>query len=796
MADVNISKFRTSVNRPGSAPASPGFAVSEGQDPVHPSGSSNFVTYSGATDNVDLGEFGLDAGFITLDTTPTNTPTAQGTIFWDADDETVDVILNGYTMKIGEDLFYPVKNQTGSTIAKGTAVRFNGTVGASGRLLIAPFIADGSVASSRFMGVTAEEILDGEDGKVLYFGRIRGINTDAFNEGDILYASTTVAGGFQTAIPVAPNNIVQVAAVVTKSINQGTIFVRPTLGSNINKDEGVKITSVANLDLLQYQSGTGLWENKTLAQVIGSDYVPSTRNITINGTTQDLSADRTFNVGTVTSVTASSPLFSSGGTTPNITIQQATATQNGFLSSTDWITFNSKQNALTNPVTGTGASGQVAYFNGTTSITSESNLFWDATNDRLGIGTNSPTERLEVNGNGLFSSSVKINTSGVTTSLNAVSSGLQLLVDGSTGSNRNITFNIASTEAMKLDNNGNLGLGVTPSAWQSFRGLQVGQVGAFASNDFGGGNIQTFIGNNVYYDNAGFKYIQSGTAAMYRMVLNGEFQWSQTSTSGTAGNAISFTQAMTLTSGGNLLVGTTTDNGARLQVSGTATVSDTLSVIKSSGTSAIIAEGTATNGEGLVSVRGKNSSGTSRRADFKYDNADVVRIATANPINMQFETNDTTRLTINGSTGSATFSSSVTATALTLTSTDSVIATNTSDGSDNKSINISGGGTQSIARGANLRLYGNEYTGEAGNVSLFSGNVANSNIVLNAYSSSSTIQFLTNNTERMRITSSGNVLIGTTTSGASKLRIVGLPTSSAGLSSGDVWNDGGTLKIA
>jgi hypothetical protein len=49
---------------------------------------------------------------------------------------------------------------------------------------------------------------------------------------------------------------------------------------------------------------------------------------------------------------------------------------------------------------------------------------------------------------------------------------------------------------------------------------------------------------------------------------------------------------------------------------------------------------------------------------------------------------------------------------------------------------------------------------------------------------------------RLFITTSGNVLIGTATSGASRLRIVGLPTSAAGLSSGDIWNDGGTLKIA
>lgn len=134
----------------------------------------------------------------------------------------------------------------------------------------------------------------------------------------------------------------------------------------------------------------------TLAGYGITDAVPSNRTITINGTTLDLSANRTYNVGTVTNVTASSPLFSSGGATPNITIQQASGSQNGFLSSSDWTTFNNKQNALTNPVTGTGTSGQVAYFNGTSSITGEANLFWDATNDRLGIGLANPSQPLEV----------------------------------------------------------------------------------------------------------------------------------------------------------------------------------------------------------------------------------------------------------------------------------------------------------------------------------------------------------------------------------------------------------------
>jgi hypothetical protein len=111
------------------------------------------------------------------------------------------------------------------------------------------------------MGVTAETIGNGEDGKVLWFGRIRGINTNAYNEGDILYASTTSAGGFQTTLPVAPNNIVEVCAVVTKSVNNGVIFVRPQflssaskwtdVGSDIYRNSKVTIgqTSIITADL-------------------------------------------------------------------------------------------------------------------------------------------------------------------------------------------------------------------------------------------------------------------------------------------------------------------------------------------------------------------------------------------------------------------------------------------------------------------------------------------------------------------------------------------------------------------
>ena len=142
----------------------------------------------------------------------------------------------------------------------------------------------------------------------------------------------------------------------------------------------------------------------------------------------DGSVDSTaYGTGTVTSVTASSPLASSGGTTPNITIQQASGSQSGFLSSTDWTTFNSKQNALTNPVTGTGSAGQVAYWSSASAITGESNLFWDSTNDRLGIGFSNPSQPLEV------SKSQNADTAIQVTNLNSgVSATAQFFADNGT----------------------------------------------------------------------------------------------------------------------------------------------------------------------------------------------------------------------------------------------------------------------------------------------------------------------------------------------------------------------------
>ena len=99
----------------------------------------------------------------------------------------------------------------------------------------------------------------------------------------------------------------------------------------------------------------------------------------------------------------------------------------------------------------------------------------------------------------------------------------------------------------------NLGVGVTPSAW-SWKALQIGSFGGFFATNTGA--YASYLGNNAYY-NAGWKYIASTAAVHYEMAGgDGAHRW-YNAPSGTAGNAITFTQAMTLDASGNLGIGTT-----------------------------------------------------------------------------------------------------------------------------------------------------------------------------------------------------------------------------------------------
>lgn len=189
----------------------------------------------------------------------------QGTMSWNDNEETVDLVQNGTTTPLNQATELHVKNQTGATIAKGTPVRAAGTLGASGRILIAPMIADGTIDAKYFLGVTNEAIANGQDGKVITFGKIRSINTAAYTEGQTLWVSATTAGAFTTTRPVAPNLDLEVAIVINSHVNNGVIFVRSTTGHYLGTAHDVAISSPNNGDSLVYNGTTERWENQQVS---------------------------------------------------------------------------------------------------------------------------------------------------------------------------------------------------------------------------------------------------------------------------------------------------------------------------------------------------------------------------------------------------------------------------------------------------------------------------------------------------------------------------------------------------
>lgn len=204
---------------------------------------------------------------ITVDSATLNpaaalTPTTEGQMVWDATDGTINVqMANSIIQHVGQSMYYHV--QADEAITKGNLVMAVGTLGNSGIIKVAKahphYDVLTNIPSQRIMGIAANTMSKGGSGYVVHFGKLRQINTNGWNEGDILYADPTVAGGLTSTIPEAPNWKVIVALVITKSATVGEIFIRPTFGSQLNNNESITITNPQDGNVLTYQSG--VWIN-------------------------------------------------------------------------------------------------------------------------------------------------------------------------------------------------------------------------------------------------------------------------------------------------------------------------------------------------------------------------------------------------------------------------------------------------------------------------------------------------------------------------------------------------------
>jgi hypothetical protein len=148
------------------------------------------------------------------------------------------------------------------------------------------------------------------------------------------------------------------------------------------------------------------------------------------------------------------------------------------------------------------------------------------------------------------------------------------LASGSNADEGVMTFSTATnsvlSEKMRLDSSGNVGIGVVPSAWSNAGGIDFPGFGGVGNWGLSGNGV--LINTNVYYTSGAYRYKQNNTAHQYA-ILTGGHQW-YIAPSGTAGNAISFTTAMTLDGNGNWKIGTT-GFGTRAVIAGTNTAVNT-----------------------------------------------------------------------------------------------------------------------------------------------------------------------------------------------------------------------------
>jgi hypothetical protein len=175
-------------------------------------------------------------------------------------------------------LITSVYNNTGSIITKGSVVYINGRH-SSNLPTIALAQANSEANSYTTFALVADDIAIGGTGTVIQVGNISGLNlpTSSFTDGDPLYLSPTVAGGYTKVKPSAPNHITKIGTVTRAHPTLGSIQIKIENGWQLDELSDVQISAVPNdSTILQFSRVDSLWKAVDPTTAMGNRFVKIT----------------------------------------------------------------------------------------------------------------------------------------------------------------------------------------------------------------------------------------------------------------------------------------------------------------------------------------------------------------------------------------------------------------------------------------------------------------------------------------------------------------------------------------
>ncbi len=182
------------------------------------------------------------------------------------------VVITGTTaidlaVAASTNMIVQVRNNTGSTLTKGTAVYINGAVGQVPTVARAQ--ANSDATSAQTLGVMSADLPNNTNGNVTVIGRVTGLDTSAFTDGQQLYLSGTTAGALTATKPFAPTHLVYVAVVEHAHPTLGELFVKVQNGYELDELHDVAAQSPSNGQTLVFNSTNSLWEKNTVSLSAG-----------------------------------------------------------------------------------------------------------------------------------------------------------------------------------------------------------------------------------------------------------------------------------------------------------------------------------------------------------------------------------------------------------------------------------------------------------------------------------------------------------------------------------------------